>query len=260
MMMIRPHRSSIHACITAALAIVASSAFSTEPSTVRRTIPAPRSHADGGRSSSSIVVPAPSVASSTSSSSSPPPNVRYVAIDDHSTAPLSHSSSFPSRRACLLSLIPTIVACSSATASVALPRPSFAADAAGTAAIESLLSDLDESLGRLRDIPPLLESSQWDKVRTILKTPPVNKLWNMASGDAQNTLSKLAMETGEMGLLEIRDELAISLQMTDQYSYDNNFIYYQPGNGKVKVKEPMEMANKAIAQLGEAIEFAKSIR
>jgi hypothetical protein len=139
----------------------------------------------------------------------------------------------------------------------------------------------------------------------------------MASGDAQNTLSKLAMETGEMGLLEIRDELAISLQMTDQYSYDNNFIYYQPGefcpvcyrnfcylgsfakgpktefrpgvivgiysflnlpppftltlmriltcvtytgNGKVKVKEPMEMANKAIAQLGEAIEFAKSIR
>ncbi|KAL3769955.1 hypothetical protein ACHAW5_010029 [Stephanodiscus triporus] len=28
--------------------------------------------------------------------------------------------------------------------------------------------------------------------------------------------------------MEMKDELAISLQMTDQYSYDNNFIYYQP--------------------------------
>lgn len=32
-----------------------------------------------------------------------------------------------------------------------------------------------------------------------------------------------------MELLELKDELAISLQMTDQYSYDNVFIYYQPG-------------------------------
>jgi hypothetical protein len=30
------------------------------------------------------------------------------------------------------------------------------------------------------------------------------------------------------------------------------------GNGKVKVKEPMEMANKAIVQLREALDFAKS--
>ena len=40
---------------------------------------------------------------------------------------------------------------------------------------------------------------------------------------------KLAKETGEFDLMEMKDELAISLQMTDQYSYDNNFIYYQPG-------------------------------
>lgn len=57
-----------------------------------------------------------------------------------------------------------------------------------------------------------------------------------------------------MDLMELKDELSISLQMTDQYSYDNVFIYYQPGNGKVKVKEPLEMVNKAIGELKEAID------
>lgn len=40
---------------------------------------------------------------------------------------------------------------------------------------------------------------------------------------------KLVKENGNFDLLEMKDELAISLQMTDQYSYDNVFIYYQPG-------------------------------
>lgn len=53
--------------------------------------------------------------------------------------------------------------------------------------------------------------------------------------------------------MEIKNELAVSLQMTDQYSYDNVFIYYQPGNGKVKTKEPLQMANQAIGQLKEAL-------
>ena len=69
----------------------------------------------------------------------------------------------------------------------------------------------------------------------------------------------MAKETGEFELMEMKDELAISLQMCDQYSYDNNFIYYQPGNGKIKTKEPMEMANKAISQLKEAVDAANAI-
>ncbi len=130
-----------------------------------------------------------------------------------------HPSS-SSRRTLLLS---TSVA---AAGAVFLPsRPSFAAAAAMSR--ESLIADLDVSLERLLTIPPLLESAQWDKVRTVLKTPPVNQLWNL--GDAQNTLARLAKETGEMEMMDMKDELAISLQMTDQYSYDNNFIYYQPG-------------------------------
>lgn len=55
----------------------------------------------------------------------------------------------------------------------------------------------------------------------------MNQLWNL--GESQNTLVKLAKETGNFDLMEVKDELAISLQMTDQYSYDNVFIYYQPG-------------------------------
>ena len=148
-----------------------------------------------------------------------------------------------------------------ASATAILPRRiAFAATATTTATtaaaatvVDSLVADLDASLERISAIPPLLESSQWDGVRTILKTPPVVDLWN--AGDGRNTLARIALATGDMEVMEYKDELSISLQMTDQYSYDNNFIYYQPGNGKVKVREPMDTANRAIVQLGEAIDL-----
>mmetsp|Transcript_10487 Transcript_10487/g.15763 ORF Transcript_10487/g.15763 Transcript_10487/m.15763 type:complete len:219 (-) Transcript_10487:76-732(-) len=119
------------------------------------------------------------------------------------------------------------------------------------------ITDLQTSLTKISEIPPLLQNAEWDRVRTILKTPPVNSLWNL--GESSNTIVKLAKETGEFDLLELKDELAISLQMTDQYSYDNVFIYYQPGNGKVKTKEPLEMANKAIVQLKEVVDVASKL-
>ena len=82
---------------------------------------------------------------------------------------------------------------------------------------------------------------------TILKTPPVNKLWNL--GDSQNTVLKLVKETGNVELFEMKDDLAYNLQMCDQLTYDNNFIYYQPGNGKLKIKEPIDAITKALGQL-----------
>lgn len=130
------------------------------------------------------------------------------------------------------------------------------APARAVSARDALVDELNVSLSRIETLPGLLGSAEWDKVRTVLKTPPVNQLWNL--GESQNTLVKLAKETGDFEIMEIKDELAISLQMTDQYSYDNVFIYYQPGNGKVKVKEPMEMANKAISQLKEALNVVGS--
>ncbi|KAL3783379.1 hypothetical protein HJC23_013424 [Cyclotella cryptica] len=143
-----------------------------------------------------------------------------------------------------------------ATASITCAFTAPVQPARAAATKEELIADLTTSLQKISTIPSLLESAEWDKARTILKTPPVNSLWNL--GESQNTLVKLAKETGDFDLLEIKEELAISLQMTDQYSYDNVFIYYQPGNGKVKTKEPLEMANKAIAQLKQVLDIVNA--
>jgi hypothetical protein len=42
-----------------------------------------------------------------------------------------------------------------------------------------LLEELKECKVKLEPIPDLLEQMEWDKVRSILKVPPVNKLWNL---------------------------------------------------------------------------------
>jgi hypothetical protein len=112
----------------------------------------------------------------------------------------------------------------------------------------------------------------------------VNQLWNL--GDSKNTLQLLAKATDEFDLIDLKDELSVTLQMCDQFTYDNVFVYFQPGtqkeclvtltffsmcvcvhetcshscvlgNGKIKVKEPTELAVKAMAQLSEAIDMAK---
>jgi hypothetical protein len=42
--------------------------------------------------------------------------------------------------------------------------------------------------------------------------------------------------------------------MCDQLTYDNVFVYFQPGNGKIKIKEPTDVINKAIKQLDDIIQ------
>ena len=144
----------------------------------------------------------------------------------------------------------SVVGSSIAAASI-LTTQSQSAFAASTQ--DALIADLNESYAKLSTVPDLLQQSEWDKVRTILKSPPLNQLWNL--GDGQNTLVMLAKETGDMELLEAKDELSISLQMCDQYTYANVFVYFQPGSGKVKIKEPVEMAEKAKSQLKEVLDF-----
>ena len=150
-----------------------------------------------------------------------------------------------SRRSFLSSMGGTAVA---ATAVLTQSQPALAASAK-----DALIADLNESYAKLVTIPDLLQQQEWDKVRTILKTPPIVQLWNL--GDSKNTLVQLAKETGDFELLEAKDELSISLQMCDQYTYDNVFVYFQPGSGKVKIKEPVEMAEKAKSQLKEVLDF-----
>lgn len=139
------------------------------------------------------------------------------------------------------------------TAGLLLGRPGISLAASN---IDTLIQDLVSSEAKIKEIPDLLQAQEWDKVRTILKTPPVNKLWNL--GDSQNPILSLAKETGNVEWFEVKDELAYQLQMTDQLTYDNVFVYFQPGSGKIKIKEPTEAAQKAMQQLSGIISEAKS--
>lgn len=139
-----------------------------------------------------------------------------------------------------------------AVAFVSTISPQIANAASAT---EILVDELQSSQSKLKEIPGFLQDQEWDKVRTALKTPPVNKLWNL--GDSQNTILKLAKETGEVEFFEMKDEIAYNLQMCDQLTYNNVFVYYQPGNGKIKIKEPTDAINKAISQLQEVLDGSK---
>mmetsp|Transcript_13833 Transcript_13833/g.18049 ORF Transcript_13833/g.18049 Transcript_13833/m.18049 type:complete len:183 (+) Transcript_13833:141-689(+) len=144
-------------------------------------------------------------------------------------------------------------AVSGAAAGVALAVPQ-ASNAASD--IDILVEELLASKSKIQEIPDLLQAKDWEKVRSILKTPPVNKLWNL--GDSQNPVLKLAKETDNVDLFELKDELAYNLQMADELTYNNVFVYFQPGDGKIKIKEPTQAARKALEDLDQIITESKN--
>jgi hypothetical protein len=73
---------------------------------------------------------------------------------------------------------------------------------------------------------------------------------------SQNTVLKLAKETGNVELFEVKEDLALDLQICDQLTYANAFVYFQPGDGKYKIKEPQEMVRGAMKKITEALELA----
>jgi len=98
----------------------------------------------------------------------------------------------------------------------------------------------------------MLDKEQWDPVRTVLKNPPVANLWNL--GVSRNTIRKLATVRGDDAeMIEYVESVAGALQLADQFVYDNVFVYFQPGNGKVKLKEPKDQLKLAIKGLNEVI-------
>lgn len=66
---------------------------------------------------------------------------------------------------------------------------------------------------------------------------------------SQNPVLKLAKQTGDVELFEMKDDLALTLQLCDQYTYDNAFVYFQPGSGKYNIKEPQALARQAMRQI-----------
>ena len=125
--------------------------------------------------------------------------------------------------------------------------PTWAAAPVSEADLLKELADVKEAL---LPLPALLDEEKWDAVRSVLKTPPVANLWNL--GEKKNTLRILADKRDDIELFELADDVAGALQLADQFTYDNNFIYFQPGNGKVKIKEPkqqIELAGKKLDTL-----------
>ena len=94
----------------------------------------------------------------------------------------------------------------------------------------------------------MIEEEQWDKVRSIWKVPPVNYAWEQSQNN-KNPLRKLADLRDDVELFEVADEVAAALQLADQYCYSNTFIYTQPGNGKVKIKEPKQQVALAVQKI-----------
>eukprot|EP00629_Pelagomonadales_sp_RCC1024_P016482 CAMPEP_0119269782 /NCGR_PEP_ID=MMETSP1329-20130426/7046_1 /TAXON_ID=114041 /ORGANISM="Genus nov. species nov., Strain RCC1024" /LENGTH=163 /DNA_ID=CAMNT_0007269783 /DNA_START=156 /DNA_END=647 /DNA_ORIENTATION=- len=115
----------------------------------------------------------------------------------------------------------------------------------------SVKSDAETVLASLAPIPGYIDEAKWDGVRTVLKTSPVVELWNL--GNSKNWLRKSALDAGDPDLIELTEDLSSALQLTDQYVYDNNFIYFQPGNGKLKTKEPKDQISIAQKKLKQII-------
>ena len=102
-----------------------------------------------------------------------------VSLIAHQTNAFSveHNAS-PNNRRTFLSKVATTTATSAAIA-MNNPFNALTANAAPPISTTNLVNDLETSVQKLTVIPELLDAGEWDKVRTILKTPPVNKLWNL---------------------------------------------------------------------------------
>ena len=134
--------------------------------------------------------------------------------------------------------------------------PTSPAHAADTEA--SLLAEIKEIRAKL-DLDALnamLDEEKWDAVRSVWKVPPVNEAWEQ-SQNKKNPIKKLADLRDDVELFEVVDEIAAALQLADQYCYSNTFIYTQPGNGKVKIKEPKQQLKIAVEKIDSFIGIGK---
>ena len=103
---------------------------------------------------------------------------------------------------------------------------------APTPALASTKTDAEKVLEALQPLSGFVDDGKWDAVRTVLATSPIVELWK--TGNSKNWIRAAALSAGDPELIELSEDLSSALQLTDQYVYDNNFIYFQPGNGKAR--------------------------
>merc|ERR1719487_2535495 len=140
--------------------------------------------------------------------------------------PTSMSATQLSRRGSLAAVVPLLA-----------PAPAFA----------STKTDAEKVLEALTPLTGYVDDGKWDAVRTVLAQSPIVELWK--TGNSKNWIRAAALSAGDPELIELSEDLSSALQLTDQYVYDNNFIYFQPGNGKVKTKEPKDQIAVAKSKL-----------
>ena len=103
---------------------------------------------------------------------------------------------------------------------------------APTPALASTKTDAEKVLEALTPLTGYVDDGKWDAVRTVLAQSPVVELWK--TGNSKNWIRAAALDAGDPELIELSEDLSSALQLTDQYVYDNNFIYFQPGKGKAR--------------------------
>ena len=123
-----------------------------------------------------------------------------------------------------------------------------------TPALASTKTDAEKVLEALTPLTGYVDDGKWDAVRTVLAQSPIVELWK--TGSSKNWIRAAALSAGDPELIELSEDLSSALQLTDQceaasgkkrrrgaiaatrapgrYVYDNNFIYFQPGNGKAR--------------------------
>mmetsp|Transcript_105782 Transcript_105782/g.252319 ORF Transcript_105782/g.252319 Transcript_105782/m.252319 type:complete len:176 (+) Transcript_105782:72-599(+) len=134
-------------------------------------------------------------------------------------------------------------------ASVAALRP----EAARADSNEDLIGAIKKDRELLDRVPGLLKEQKWDSVRSVLKVPPVSLLWNL--GLDKNPLKKLGDNLGDVQVLEAMDDISSALQTADEIAYSNVYVYGQPGEGKVKIEEPIIFVKTAMSKLDEVLQL-----
>ena len=144
--------------------------------------------------------------------------------------------------------------------------PAWAANAVDTDEA-LLLKDLIAAKQTLAALPKLVGDQQWDPVRSELRTPAVNALWNTA--DKANTLLKLARSRGDPDIFDAAEEVSRSLRDVDGIVYSNGFSMegkmagaglrgdgsgvggkaQGAGGGKYRIKEPQALLISVVASI-----------
>jgi len=156
-----------------------------------------------------------------------------------------------------------------ATASTAALGVPNAVRAAQTEA--DLLKDLATAQAKLAELPRLVGDQQWDPIRSELRQPAINALWNTM--DSGNTLRKLAKSRGDPEIIEAAETVAQTLRDVDQIVYSNAFSMEGKmagaglrttgdgvggkaqggGGGQYRIKEPQELLRAAARSIDDVI-------